>query len=334
MTSRDERGSAWLESLGIAKEFHDQLRDDQKKDLSAPPTTIVGFPPGALIAVLAVFGLFAWLVSVLFLGKHYWHRAHQAAIQYDSVLVHNRAGGGLLLILLAFVIFLCWYYVHGAQLYRVRGALVAAAKMFAPPDVPKSVLEKVLQKASWWLLRFRVHRASPFCSLDQLYQRVAHSRAMLLATAWIVVLALGTGLAVLDTSNFWVVTSKAIIEHRIFPPFSVRYYALKDATGLVTGCNHARRHNDLHYIIQFASGASFDLGKAWPLNLSKLNAIELVDHNLRPTIVHTRWSWLMQDPLHPRCVSYWAGKWDSDGLRRTVKLLRISEKELNQKYIH
>ena len=56
------------------------------------------------------------------------------------------------------------------------------------------------------------------------------------------------------------------------------------------------------------------------------HAIEAIDAQIRQTgrDEHRRLQWSDRDPLHPRCLGYWARQFGSDGRQRLARLLRCA----------
>jgi hypothetical protein len=149
-----------------------------------------------------------------------------------------------------------------------------------------------------------------------------------------VLLPLAAILAAAETNSLWVAGPAGIVAHSMLAPFSSQHHDFSEVTTLTTGCNHTDDSESLIYDVVLPSGEEFGLG-ATPVKAvagSKAVAIEAIDAQIRQTgkVQHRRWQWLDRDPVHPRCLGYWAREFGSDGGGRLTRLLRLTTEEVSK----
>jgi len=165
-------------------------------------------------------------------------------------------------------------------------------------------------------------------TVDEFLRGVARDIGRPWGIAAAVLLPLAVVLAVAETNSFWVAGPRRIVEHSMFAPFSSQHHDFSEVTTLTTGCNHADDGESLIYDGVLPSGKEFGLGAA-PVKVvagSKAVAIEAIDAESRQTgkAEHRRWQWLDRDPIHPRCLGYWARQFGSDGRQRLARPPRLT----------
>lgn len=314
----DERLSRgdWLGGLGVPVPFRDAIIDAPNNILTSRGGAIVGLAMVA-VAVGVMAATFFWLEGDV------EGQAATLAAQSGASLIHVNVGMGPTLLLFGILTLMGWVSSVLAGRYRVNGFLSYAAGLLNSP--PKQGLTR---RATQWMLsgsvRWAVGRST---TVEDFLRAVARHQARSWGMAAILLLLPAILLTALETNSFWVAGPAAILEHRMFPPFSNRRHELSDARGLTTGCNHTEKNNLLIYEVRLTSGERFDLGNTQPLKGNKIGAIEEIDAKIDRMIEHNRWEHLNRDPVHPACLNHWAAQFDRDGQRRLTKLLRLTAEE-------
>jgi len=307
----------WLATLGVPVPFRDAIIDAPNDRLTSTGGTAL-----ALAMVAVTIG--ATVAAFLWLQGHVEVRAAVVAAQSGASLVHVDVGLGPLVLMFGLLAFMGWAASTLAGRYRVNGFLSSAAAMLDSP--PNQGLKR---RATQWILSGSVHWAAErSTTVDDFLRGMAGHQGRKWGTAAIVLLLPAVLLTVLETDSFWVAGPSGIVEHRMFPPFSSRRYDLIEARALTTGCNHTNKSNRLIYEIRLSSGEQFDLGGTEPFRGNKIRAIEEIDARVDRKIEHKRWSHLNRDPVHPTCLTVWAGQFDRDGQRRLATLLRLTAEEV------
>lgn len=334
MTPDERRSHAnWLRGLGVPPQFHDEIIDAPAKEMIAEPGAVKGFPTGAAVAVLALYGFFGLIIGGFFFVRHVNARAVAEAAKVDAALIHLNLGIGFTVLVFAMVLWLAWIGADGSRRYRVNGALVDAAKALQPPPEEATFEARIAYSLTRVLLRAAVHRAKNEATADQFLLAVSGFSARLIWYPAALFTAAGVCVTALETNSFWFAGTAGIVEYRMFPPFSVRRYDLAEVTMLETGCSYSsggRRSGSerrLHYTLHYANDVGFGLARARAIEGKKLEAIERIDAMLAPEVPHIRWQWLDNNPLHSTCFAYWAGEFTANGTQRLAKLLRLTPQE-------
>lgn len=321
--SHEERVSRveWLASLGVPAAFHDAIIDAPTGWLIAAGGVVLGLGmvAGAIGATVAAF---------FWLDGHVHAQAMALAQQTGATLIHVNVGIGPLLLMFGLLGLMGWAGGNLSGRYRVNGFPSSAASMINKPPPPGFT-----RTATRWVLSGSVRRAAAkAASVEAFLLAMVGDQARRWGIGAAVLLAPAVVLTVLETNNYWVAGPSGIIEHRLLPPFSSRTYDLASATALITGCNHTDKGEYLHYDLEFASGASFNLGNAKGVSGRSAPAVEQIDAKLERAIHHQRWSHLDRDPVHPACLRYWGAQLGQFGQGRLAKMLRLTPQELDRGY--
>ena len=307
----------WLAALGVPAPFHDTIIDAPNDTLTSGGGTALALAMVA-ITIGVMVGTFIWLDRYVQAG------AAAVATRSTASLTHVDVGLGPLILLFGLIALMGWAASALAARHTVNGFLSSAAGMLSSP--PKQGLTKW---AMWWILSGSVRWASArSANVGDFLRDMVDHQTRRWGRAAILLLLPAVLLTVLESNSFWVAGPAGIVEHRMFPPFSSRRFALTVAAALTTGCNHTDKNERLIYEIRLASGEQFDLGDAEPFRGNKIAAIEEIDAKIDQEIEHVRWSHLHRDPVHPACLNGWARQFDRDGQRRLAKLLRLTTDEV------
>jgi hypothetical protein len=317
MTSNDRLARVeWLTDLGVPAAYHDAIIDSSSGWKSQASTVAVGI--GAVAVVIGVtWAAFNGLDSLVHA------KAIELAHQTGATLMYVNVGIGPLILLFGLIALMGW--LSGA-LSRLRGAKgfpkSAAAGINRPPP------HGYIRVGTRWLLAGSVRRAaSRTTTVEAFLRTMTADMSRRWGIAAVVLLAPAIAMTVIETDHFWVAGPSGIVEHRLLPPFSSRTYDLASATALTTGCNHTDKGEYLHYDLDFASGASFNLGNAEGVAGRSAPALEQIDTKLDRAIQHRRWSHLDRDPVHPACLRFWGAQLGQFGQGRLVKMLRLTPEE-------
>jgi len=320
--SPEERSarSQYLEQEGVPRNYHDAIIDAPTTKLTRFAGPALGLTLVALI-ICVIIGAFFWL------NNYVEARAADVAAQVGATLVHVDVGLGPLLLMFGLLGLVMWVFCLYAAHHKVRGFRSSAASLLNPHPKLDAKTKFVMK----WIMRGPVKRAvAQSNDVDGfLYAMVEHmGRRCFIATLLLIVPAIG--FTAIETDHFWVAGPFGVVEHRMFPPFSPQRHDLKDAKKIVTGCNNTDKEDRLIYDLYFASGDSFGLADAQPAKKGNTRPIEAIDAELPRDVVHERWSHLDRNPVHPACLTHWAELIGSDGPRRLVSLLRLTQAELRE----
>jgi hypothetical protein len=313
---------AWLTKLGVPVAVHDAIID-------APQdwrTTAGGAVLGIGMAALAIGATAATFVG---LDAYVNARAAAVAAETGASLVRVDVGGSAFVVLFGLIALMVWVSSVLAMRHRVNGFLSSAAAMFNPPRPVKGLAQALGVWVTRRILSGPVRRAAAAsATADEFLRGVARGVARPWGIAAAVLLPLAIVLAAAETNSFWVAGPAGIVEHSMLAPFSSQHHDFSEVTTLTTGCNHTDDGESLIYDVVLPSGEEFGLG-ADPVKAvagNKTVAIEAIDAQIRQTgkAEHRRWQWLDRDPVHPRCLGYWARQFGSDGRQRLARLLRLT----------
>jgi hypothetical protein len=310
----------YLTGLGVPRNYHDAIID-------APTTRMMRYGAPTLAFVLLA------VIIIIIVGAFFWlennveARAADEAAQIGATLIYVNVGLGPFLLFFGLLCLSLWAYCVVTKQYKVQGFRSYAATMLNPhPGIPAR--NKLIMK---WIMMGSVKRAAARSNnIDGFLSAMVDHQARRWAIAAFALLAPAIVFTVVETDNFWVAGPFGVVEHRMFPPFSHQRYDLKDAKKVVTGCNNTDKSDRLIYDVYFASGAGFGLADAKPAKDGNIRPIEAIDAGLPRDVVHERWSHLDRNPVHPACLTHWAGMIGPDGPRRLVSLLRLTQSELRQ----
>jgi hypothetical protein len=152
---------------------------------------------------------------------------------------------------------------------------------------------------------------------------------MLLAA--VVLVGATVGLVVRELQTYSILTATAYIESPLQLRSSTVSRPWSTAVSVELGCNHydargRRPDNTLVYDIWFPDEASIRISEATPLQGSWLDAAEAIERALNDGgAAFARWSWLWQDPLHPKCLQWFRDSHTAYDYARIRRLLRIGE---------
>lgn len=308
---RDAR-AAWLAKLGVPAPFRDAIIDAPHDRTSAAGGAVLGL---AMVAV--VIGV--TIAAFIGLDAYVRTRAMAVAAENGATLVDVNVGAGPLILLFGLIVLAGWIISVRSGRHRVNGFLSSAAAMINTPP-PQTGIRWVMQR----VLSGSIRQAAGAATVDDFLHGMSRHQARHWGIAAIVLLLPAVILTALETNSFWVAGPAGIVEHSMLRPFSSVHHDLGAVTTLTAGCNHTDNSEILIYEAGLGSGDAFDLGGADAVAGSKLAAIEAIDARLGSGVARQRWSHLDRDPLHPACVSYWAGQFDSDGRRRLTRLMRLT----------
>jgi len=139
----------------------------------------------------------------------------------------------------------------------------------------------------------------------------------------VIPLCIGSLIFVLGKDYYWLLKSDVFSVHRFG---SVKSYSLNDVKYVSVGCNEVKGQGDLVYSLHFKDRALSLSEGGDNLKASQLfDRIATIDLKLRAKGTRfVRWRWLVQNPMAPKCLEYWAEQAGQEGEEKVSKILSVS----------
>ena len=196
------------------------------------------------------------------------------------------------------------------------------------PTVFISFIAQLQQcRFSRWLLRRMMARLAHETDPVRYVRRFVFMPAWCLAGAGALLLAMSVPLAVLQVRAFEVFTPEGYYVSPLLPWNTPRLHPWASAVYVETGCSHSSGKGTtdrMIYKVTFGDGTVVRLADATPVEDSWLDGMEAIHWNLRISGVQfVPWTWLWNDPFHPRCMRALRGRYSAEEFERLRRLLRV-----------
>ncbi|TCK30980.1 hypothetical protein EV667_1085 [Ancylobacter aquaticus] len=183
---------------------------------------------------------------------------------------------------------------------------------------------------SRWLLRRMMARLAEETAPPRYVRRFVFMPAWFLAGAGVLFLAISVPVAMLEVRAFEVFAPEGYYVSPLLPWEAPRLHSWASAAYVETGCavssGKAGAGKHMIYDVTFDDGTVVRLPAATPIEGSWLDNMEVIRWKLRIAGVRfVPWTWLWNDPYHPRCLR---ALWDSlspDDFVRMWWLLRVPD---------
>lgn len=181
-----------------------------------------------------------------------------------------------------------------------------------------------------WIARWQIQRLQAETNPALYVRKFVLGRLWIYATPAVLLLAIGITLSVHEANTYRIFTPTAYVTSSFLPWKTSTSREWASATYVETGCTHVsgRRgtSNNIRYRVTFADGTVVGMGGANPIGGSWLKAAEVIDRELRASGAQFfAWSWLDQDPYHPRCIAALRKRYSERDFERLKLLLRLPE---------
>ena len=185
-------------------------------------------------------------------------------------------------------------------------------------------------KQNWftrWLLGRMMARLATETDPARYVRRFVFTPAWFLTGAAALLFAMSVPLAMLQVRAFEVFTPEGYYVSPLLPWNTPRFRPWAAAVSVETGCSHSSGKGTtdrMIYEVTFDDGTVMRLADATPVEDSWLDGMEVIHWNLRISGVQfVQWTWLWNDPFHPRCIRALRDRYSAEEFERLRRLLRV-----------